>query len=79
MADMKDLLEYMSKSIVNDPDSVVVEERRRGRNITYYLSVAPNDMGRVIGKKGRMANAMRVLLKVGAVKAGKHVSLEIGK
>ena len=76
---MKDLLEYMTKSVVNDPDAVEVIERRGGGGITYTLRVAPGDMGRVIGKRGKMANAMRILLRVAAVKMGRRVSLEIGR
>ena len=79
MAPMKDLLDYITRSVVNDPDAIVITEKRMARNVVYELEVASEDMGRVIGKQGRMANAMRVLLRVAAVKAGKHVSLEIGR
>jgi len=75
---MKDLIAYIAKSVVNNPDDVEVREKRYGREIIYTLDVAQGDMGRVIGKQGRMANAMRTLLRVSAVKAGKRVSLEIG-
>lgn len=79
MAAMKDLLDYITKSVVNDQDAVIITEKRMARNIVYELEVASEDMGRVIGKQGRMANAIRVLMRVAAVKAGKHVSLEIGR
>lgn len=79
MADMKDLIEYMAKSVVNDPEAVILTEKRGPRSAVYYLDVSGEDMGRVIGKDGRMANAMRILLRVAAVKAGKHVTLEIGQ
>lgn len=74
---MKDLIEYISKSIVNEPDAVEITTEETGRNITFRLSVASDDMGRVIGKQGRMANAMRTLLRVAAIKIDKHASLEI--
>jgi len=75
---MKKLIEYIAKSVVDDPDGVKVTEKRYGRDIILRLDVAQGDMGRVIGKQGRMANAMRALLRVSAVKSGKRVSLEIG-
>jgi hypothetical protein len=79
MSSMKELVEYIAKSMATEPDAVVVEERHTRNSITYRLLVAPQDMGRVIGKQGRMANAMRTLLHVAAVKEGKRVSLEIGE
>ncbi|HEY84475.1 MAG TPA: KH domain-containing protein [Chloroflexi bacterium] len=75
---MKNLIEYIAKSVVDDPDGVKVREKRYGREVVLTLDVAQGDMGRVIGKRGRMANAMRSLLRVSAVKSGKQVSLEIG-
>lgn len=77
MSDMKDLVEFMAKALVNDPDSVVVREIEGSSATIYELSVAQEDMGRVIGKQGRVANAMRTLLRVAAVKEGKRVTLEI--
>jgi hypothetical protein len=75
---MKELIEYVAQALVDDPSQVYVEENVRGRRIVYRLHVAPEDMGRVIGKGGRAANAMRALLRVVAVKKGKHAVLEIG-
>lgn len=77
MSDMKELVELMAKALVNDPDSVVVREIEGSSATIYELSVAQEDMGRVIGKQGRVANAMRTLLRVAAVKVGKRVTLEI--
>ena len=76
MSDMKELVEFMAKALVNDPDSVVVREIEGASATIYELSVAQEDMGRVIGKQGRVANAMRTLLRVAAVKEGKRVTLE---
>ena len=77
MSDMKELVEFMAKALVNDPDAVIVREIEGARATIYELSVAQEDMGRVIGKQGRVANAMRTLLRVAAVKEGKRVTLEI--
>jgi predicted RNA-binding protein YlqC (UPF0109 family) len=74
---MKDLVEYMAKSLVNDPDQVEVLELNATRSVIYELRVAQEDMGRVIGKGGRVANAMRTLLRVAAAKQGKRAILEI--
>ncbi len=77
MSAMKELVEHMARSLVNDPDAVVGREIEGVSATIYELSVAPDDMGRVIGKQGRVANAMRTLLRVAAVKDGKRVTLEI--
>ena len=75
---MKDLVEYIAKSLVDDPASVEVTEAHTGGSaIVLELRVAPDDMGRVIGKSGRVANAIRALLRVVATKEGKRVTLEI--
>jgi len=74
---MKDLIEYVAKSIVNSPDDVVVTEETSDEGTTLKLQVAEDDKGRVIGKQGRIAEAMRTLIKVKAAKAGTRVTLEI--
>jgi predicted RNA-binding protein YlqC (UPF0109 family) len=74
---MKELVEYIAKSIVNAPDAVVVTEETTEQGITLKLSVADEDKGRVIGKQGRIAEAMRTLVRVKAAKAGTRVILEI--
>ncbi len=74
---MKELVEYVAKSLVDDPAAVEVTEIPGGSAIVLELRVAPDDMGRVIGKSGRVANAIRVLLRVLAAKHGKRVTLEI--
>ena len=74
---MKDLVEYIAKSIVNDPDEVKIEEEEKEDGITLRLSVADDDKGRIIGKQGRIAEAMRTLLRVKAAKAQTRVRLEI--
>jgi len=74
---MKELVEYIAKSIVNSPDDVVVTEETGEEGITLKLQVADDDKGRVIGKQGKIAQAMRTLLRVKAAKAGTRASLEI--
>jgi hypothetical protein len=74
---MKELIEYIAKSLVDDPASVSVTEVEGASSIILELQVASNDMGRVIGRGGRVANAMRTLLRVVAAKKGKRASLEI--
>ena len=74
---MKDLVEYIAKSIVNSPDDVVVTEEENERGITLKLQVADDEKGRVIGKQGRIAEAMRALVRVKAAKTGTRAILEI--
>ncbi len=74
---MKELIEYIVKSIVNKPEEVVVTEERDSERVILKLQVAPEDMGRVIGKQGRVAQAMRTLLRVIAVREGVRADLEI--
>ena len=74
---MKELIEYIAKSIVNSPDDVVVTEEENEQGITLKLQVADEDKGRVIGKQGRIAEAMRTLVRVKAAKAGTRAILEI--
>ena len=74
---MKELVEYIARSIVNAPDDVVVTEEENEQGTTLKLQVADDDKGRVIGKQGRIAEAMRTLVRVKAAKAGTRVILEI--
>ncbi len=74
---MKDLTEYIAKSLVDHPDEVAVDEIRHGNRVTLELSVAKDDMGRVIGKGGRVANAIRTLLRVAAEREGNQVTLDV--
>ena len=73
----KDTVEYIAKSLVDNPDKVVVNEIVDGDNVTLELSVADDDMGRIIGKGGRVVNSIRTILQVPAAKQGKRVNLEI--
>ncbi len=74
---MKELIEYVTRSLVNDPTQVRVTEIDMGSTVNFELRVAKEDMGRVIGKQGRVANAMRTLLRVAAATEGKRANLEV--
>ena len=74
---MRELIEYMAKELSSQPDQVRVKETGNPRHTVIYLKVAEGDMGRVIGKGGRIASAMRILLRVAAIRQGKRVTLEI--
>ena len=74
---MQDLIEYVARSLVDDPTQVEVNQRRYGSTTNVRLRVAKEDMGRVIGRGGRVANAMRILLRVAAASKAKRVKLEI--
>ncbi len=74
---MKALIEYIGRSLATKPDEVEVIEEHRGDRIVIHLNVADDDKGRVIGRDGRCANAIRSLLHVAAVRAGVRASLDI--
>ena len=74
---MKELVEYIARSLVDNPEDVDVREFISGNHVDIELSVAKDDMGRVIGKRGRVANAMRALLRVAAEREGKRASLDV--
>lgn len=77
MASMKELVEFIVKSLVDDPSQVHVSEIEGENLVILELRVGPEDMGRVIGKDGRTVNAIRTLVKVLAAKQGKRVNLEL--
>ena len=74
---MKELVEFIAKSLVDNPDSVVVNEVNGEQSIILKLTVAPEDMGKIIGKQGRIAKAIRTVIKAVAVKQNKRVIVEI--
>ena len=74
---MKELVEYIVKALVDAPESVVVSEKFENEETVYYVQVADADLGRVIGKQGRIANAIRTLVKAAAIKAQKNVYVKI--
>ncbi len=74
---MKDLVEYIAKSIASYPDDVKVTEEEQDGRVVLTLEVAPDDKGKMIGRQGRVAQSIRVLLRVAAVKEGTRAVLEI--
>lgn len=74
---MKELVEIIAKALVDSPDEVVVTEKVGEKSIVLELRVAPEDMGRVIGKQGRIAKAIRSVVKSAALKEDKKVIVEI--
>ena len=76
-ANMQEFIEYIVRSLVDDPSQVRVTEIEGANTIIYELRVSPEDMGRVIGKGGRVANAMRALLRVVAARQSTRATLEI--
>jgi len=74
---MKELLEYIATALVDEPDQVNVQQVESERLIVLELRVAPGDMGKVIGKQGRIAKAIRTVVNAAAVKDNKRVVVEI--
>ena len=74
---MKELLEVIAKNLVDHPEDVVVTEVQGEKSLVLELKVAPEDMGKVIGKQGRIAKAIRTVVKAAAVHEDKHIVVEI--
>lgn len=74
---MDELLEFMAKSLVDNPDAVKVTRKITSSDITLELNVASEDMGKVIGKKGKIAKAMRLLVSAAAINSDKRVNVDI--
>jgi predicted RNA-binding protein YlqC (UPF0109 family) len=74
---MKELLEYVAQQLVDEPDKVDVQLVQGERSMILELRVAPNDLGKVIGKQGKIAQALRTLVKAAGLKDGKRVIVEI--
>ncbi len=74
---MRELVEIIAKALVENPDEVVVTERTEGKNIVIELHVAQSDMGKVIGKQGRIAKAIRAVVKAASSKDNTRVDVEI--
>ncbi len=74
---MKELLLYVAKSLVDDPDAVRVDEREEDGETVFELRVAPGDMGKVIGRHGKIAREIRVLMRSVATRKGQRVSVDI--
>lgn len=74
---MKDLIAFIAKSLVDHPDDIQVTETVNGNRVRIELKVNGEDMGRIIGKSGRVANSIRTLLRVAAEKDGKQATLDV--
>jgi uncharacterized protein len=74
---VRELLEFLAREIVDDPDAVQVTETEDDRGTLLSLRVAPDDMGKVIGRAGRTARAIRTVVKAAAIRSGARVSVEI--
>ena len=74
---MKELVEVIAKSLVDNPEEVVVTEKENEKTLVVELKVAPTDMGKVIGKQGRIAKALRSVVKAAASKEDKKVIVDI--
>jgi len=77
-AGMRDLVTYVATNLVDDAESIQVSLNERGHVVELRLKVGPDEMGKVIGRQGRVAKALRALLAAAATRAGKRVNLEIG-
>lgn len=75
--DMRELLEYLARALVDNPEGVEVTSVEGERSIILQLRVDPDDVGKVIGKRGRIAQAMRTLIKASATKRGRNAIVEI--
>ncbi|SDW00647.1 RNA-binding protein (KH domain) [Marininema mesophilum] len=74
---MQQLIEAIAKALVDHPDQIRIRAREEEERVVYILSVAPEDMGKVIGKQGRIAKALRTVVGAAAVKEKKRVMVEI--
>lgn len=74
---MKELVEYIAKALVEHPEQVVIKEVAGEKTVVYELRVGPGDIGRVIGREGRTAKAIREILSAAAMRKGKRAQLEI--
>jgi len=74
---VKELVEILAKALVDQSDRVLVTQSETDKSVHLQLTVAPEDMGKVIGKQGKIANAIRTLVKAAAVKDGRRVHMDI--
>ena len=74
---MRELVEVMAKALVDNPDQVVVTEKETDEEVLIELTVAPSDMGKVIGRQGKIVKQIRILMRAVAQRKGKKISVEI--
>lgn len=75
---VRDMVEFVAQNLVDNPDAVEVTQQDRGHSVEIRLKVDPDEMGKVIGRQGRVAKALRTLVAAAATRSGKRVLLEIG-
>lgn len=76
---MKQILSYILTAIVDNPDKIVIEESEENGMINFTITVAKEDMGKVIGKEGRIIRAMRNVMKIPAIKQGKKINISLSE
>jgi predicted RNA-binding protein YlqC (UPF0109 family) len=74
---MRELVEYLTQSLVSDPDAVSVEEVESGRVVVYEVTVAEDDVGKIIGRQGKVIRAIRTVVKAAATRAGTRVDVDV--
>jgi uncharacterized protein len=74
---VKEVLDYIARNLVDDPDAVEIEVVENGDSVTLRLTVAPDDMGKIIGRRGRTARAIRDVMRAAGTKAGLQATVEI--
>lgn len=74
---MKDLLVYIAQNLVDNPDEVTVTEKETDSETVFELRVAPSDMGKIIGRQGKVAKEIRAVMRAVAMKQGKRISIDI--
>ena len=74
---MRELVEYLTQSLVSDPDAVSVEEVESGRVVVYEVTVAEDDVGKIIGRQGKVIRAIRTVVKAASTRAGTRVDVDV--
>jgi len=74
---MRDLVEFIARALVDHPEAVVVREVEAERSIVIEVTVAPDDVGKIIGRQGRIVNALRTVVRAAAIRTGKRVTVEV--
>jgi uncharacterized protein len=74
---LSELIEFLARRLVDDPDAVRVEQEERDDALVLHLHVAPSDVGKVVGRQGRIVRALRAVVRAGSVREGRRVLLEI--
>lgn len=74
---MRELVEYLTQSLVSEPDAVAVEEVESGRVVVYEVTVAEDDVGKIIGRQGKVIRAIRTVVKAAATRAGTRVDVDV--